>query len=259
LSFCVPVRPFPEPTVKAPFRRSEFETTRNPTERSREFRDCSPLCVVGNRSGPTEDEVIRRDSVNEAEASGQALSPLRAFIALTIVGVAAGAVVLVGSVPDSPGPRESAIPVEGASPGRSPSLSPTPGEAEELLGEGEARALFARLRSKLEEAYRQRSVAVLHEAVGRGSAQFARSRSDLRLLERNNLLDRTRTRTLEVSIVAIEPARVVVRERAAVTPRYVDDATHVEVDVQLDRTRSSSEWTLERRGERWVITSSRAT
>ena len=128
-----------------------------------------------------------------------------------------------------------------------------------MLSEDEARALFARLRGKLEEAYRQRSVEALQEAVGRGSAQLAQSRSDLRLLERNNLLDRTRTRTLEVSVVAIEPTRVVLRELAAVTPRYLDDATHVEVDVQLDRTRSSSEWVLERQGERWLITSSRAT
>jgi len=128
-----------------------------------------------------------------------------------------------------------------------------------MLSEGEARALFARLRRKLEAAYRLRSVQTLHEAVGRGSAQLAQSRSDLRLLERNNLLDRTRTRTLEVSIVAIEPARVVLRERAAVTPRYLDDATYVEVDVKLQRSTSTSEWTLERQGERWVITSSRAT
>jgi len=140
-----------------------------------------------------------------------------------------------------------------------PSVAPTPSEAHGMLGEAEAKELFARLRRKLEAAYRQRSLGALQEAVGRGSAQLAQSRSDLRLLERNNLLDRTRTRTLEVSVVAIELDRVVLRELAAVTPRYVDDATHVEVDVQLNRTRSSSEWTLERQGQRWLITSSRAT
>ena len=128
-----------------------------------------------------------------------------------------------------------------------------------MLGKSDARALFVRLRRKLEEAYRQRSVEALLEAVGRGSPQLARSRSDLRLLKQNNLLDRTRTRRLEVSVIAIEPARVVLREHAAVTPRYLDDATHVEVDVNLHRTRSTSEWTLEMQGEQWVITSSRAT
>jgi hypothetical protein len=127
-----------------------------------------------------------------------------------------------------------------------------------MLSEGQARALFARLRHKLEAAYHLRSIEALHTAVGRGSAQLAQSGKDLRLLERNNLLDRTRTRTLDVSIVAIEPARVVLRERAVVTPRYLDDATHVEVDVKLQRSTSTSEWTLERQGERWVIISSRA-
>ncbi len=67
-----------------------------------------------------------------------------------------------------------------------------------MLSEGEAKTLFTRLRRKLEEAYRQRSLEALQDAVGRGSPQLAQSRSDLRLLERNNLLDRTRTRTLGV-------------------------------------------------------------
>ncbi|MGH2776071.1 MAG: hypothetical protein ACRDJT_11670 [Actinomycetota bacterium] len=169
------------------------------------------------------------------------------------------------AAPNSPGPQDSRSPVEGESPrptSPSPptaSFAPTPSEAEGTLTEDEAKALFVRLRRKLEDAYRRRSMETLREAVGRGSAQLAQSKRDLRLLEGNNLLDRTRTSTLGVTVLAIEPARVVLRERAAVTPLYLDDATHVKVDVRLDRTRSSSEWTLERRGERWVITSSRAT
>jgi len=79
------------------------------------------------------------------------------------------------------------------------------------------------------------------------------------LLERNNLLDRTRSRILDVSIIAIEPDRLVVSERTAVRARYVDDATYIEVDLPLGPTRSTSEWTLERRGDRWLIASSRVT
>lgn len=192
----------------------------------------------------------------KAESDGPALSPLRAFVALMTVAVVAGAVIVSASAPDSSGgPRDPRTPAGG----ESPTPSASTGETKDVLGESEAQALFSRLRGKLEVAYRQRSVEALRAAVGRGSPQFSQSRSDLRLLERNNLLDRTRTRTLEVSIVATEPGRVVVRERAVVTPRFVDDATHVEVDVRLGRTRSRSEWTLERQGDRWLITSSRAT
>jgi hypothetical protein len=79
------------------------------------------------------------------------------------------------------------------------------------------------------------------------------------LLERNNLLDRTRSRTLDVSILAIEPDRLVVSERTSVRARYVDDATYIEVDLPLGPKRSTSEWTLERRADRWLIASSRVT
>lgn len=137
-------------------------------------------------------------------------------------------------------------------------MGASPRQVETRLTEEEARSLFGRLRRKLEAAYRRRSVRALVEVVARGSPQFSHSRSDFRLLDRNNLLDRTRTRRLSLSIVAIEPDRVVVSERTAVRPRYLDDATYVEVDLRLGSTTSTSEWTLEREGGRWVIASSRA-
>jgi hypothetical protein len=178
---------------------------------------------------------------------------------LVALAVVAGGLIVAASAPDRP--ASSQDPADGdAVIGReaSPSASDSAGTENELT-EREALVLFGRLRRKLEVAYRQRSAEALLRAVSRGSPQWARSRSDLRLLERNNLLDRTRSRTLEVSIVTVDPDRFVVSERSIVRPRYVDDATYVEVEVELRRTRSSSEWVVERRGDRWVITSSRAT
>jgi hypothetical protein len=178
---------------------------------------------------------------------------------LVALAVVAGGWIIAASAPDRP--ASSQDPVDGAAVvgrGPSPSASASAGAEKELTG-SEALVLFDRLRRRLEAAYRRRSTEALLQAVSRGSPQFAQSRGDLRLLERNNLLDRTRSRTLEVSIVTVDPGRFVVSERSVVRPRYVDDATYVEVDVKLRRTRSSSEWILERRGDRWVITSSRAT
>ena len=178
---------------------------------------------------------------------------------LVTLAVVAGGLIIAASTPDRP--ASSPDPVDGAAVvgrGASPSVSGSAGTENELT-EREALGLFGRLRRKLEAAYRRRSAEVLLQAVSRGSPQWARSRSDLRLLERNNLLDRTRSRTLEVLIVTVDPGRFVVSERSVVTPRYVDDATNVEVDVELGRTRSTSEWIVERRGGRWLITSSRAT
>jgi hypothetical protein len=176
---------------------------------------------------------------------------------LVALAVVAGGLIIAASAPDRP--ASSQDPVDGAAvDGRGSSPSASAGTENELT-EREALGIFGRLRRKLEAAYRRRSSETLLQAVSRGSPQWARSRSDLRLLERNNLLDRTRSRTLEVSIVTIDSGRFVVSDRTVVRPRYVDDATYVEVDIELRRTRSSSEWIVERRGDRWVITSSRAT
>ena len=178
---------------------------------------------------------------------------------LVALAVVAGGWIIATSAADRP--ASSQDPVDGAAAvGRGPSPSPSASAGtEKELTEPEALALFEGLRRKLEVAYRRRSAEALLQAVGRGSPQFAQSRGDLRLLERNHLLDRTRSRTLEVSIVTIDPGRFVVSERSVVRPRYVDDATYVEVDAELRRARSSSEWIVERRGDRWVITSSRTT
>jgi hypothetical protein len=165
--------------------------------------------------------------------------------------------VIVAATTDRSPTQYSGKGVGGVSPSRAPTVS-TLDESGSELSEREARALFRRLRRKLEVAYRRRSVEALLEVVGRGSPQHSQSRSDLRLLERNNLLDRTRSRTLDVSIVEVEADRLVVSERTVVRPRYIDDATYVEVDVNLGPTRSSSEWTIEQWDDRWVITSSRA-
>ena len=187
------------------------------------------------------------------------MSPLRAFVVLVAFAVVAGGLIVATSTADRPSPiQDSRRNAEGVSPPQTASVS-TRDESESELGEVEALALFRRLRRELEVAYRRRSVEALLEVVGRGSPQHFRSRNDLRLLERNNLLDRTRSRTLDVSIVAIEPGQVVVGERTVVKPRYIDDATYVEVDLQLGRTRSTSEWILEQRDDRWVFTSSRVT
>jgi len=214
-------------------------------------------CVVGIGQGPTGDEAIDRSSEKSVEAGGPALSPLRAFVVLLAFAVVVGAVI-VAATTDRPSPTQDSRKEAGVVSPSQTSPVPIPDESGSELSEAEARALFGRLRRKLEVAYRRRSVEVLLEVVGRGSPQHSQSRSDLRLLERNNLLDRTRSRTLDVSIVAIEPGRVVVSERTDVRPLYIDDATYVGVDMRLGRTRSRSEWTLERWDDRWVITSSRA-
>ena len=117
--------------------------------------------------------------------------------------------------------------------------------------------MFTELRGGLETVYRRRDARSLADFVKAGSLQFRAVRRDLRLLEANNLLDRTRITTLGLVVVDSEAGRIVVRERVLIRPRYLDDATHVEVDVDLERRRVTSEWTIERDGVRWRIVGSR--
>ncbi|MGH2699287.1 MAG: hypothetical protein ACRDJL_08825 [Actinomycetota bacterium] len=196
---------------------------------------------------------IERNGTDGAAPDGPPLSPLSAFFVLAVAAVVAGALVFAASRPDS---SSDSPPVTTHAAG-SPTAPASPIANPSTIGESEAEAIFEDLRSGLEEAYRRRSIEALRAVVGRGSPQFTQGRSDLRLLRQNNLLDRTRSRALEVTVVYIDDNRLVVRERALVRPRYVDDATHVELDANTTRTASTSEWTLERRGTRWVIISSR--
>jgi hypothetical protein len=204
------------------------------------------------------DEVIDGVSDGKAGPDGPALSPLRAFLGLAIAAGVAGTLVVAASRPDSPADSQSSRVAE-----RETSLRPTLGssppgrESEVALTDDEAEAIFRRLRRRLERAYRKRSIELLRETVEPGSPQFAQSGRDLRFLARNNLLDRTRTRTLRVTVTVAGAERIVVRERAVVRPRYLDDATYVEVKAQLRNTRARSEWTLEMNRDRWMITSSR--
>jgi hypothetical protein len=171
---------------------------------------------------------------------------------LGAVALIVGAVV-AASMPDPEGDSAPAAPNES----EALRTRTTPTEDPSTLTAREARTIFTGVRRRLEEAYRRRSIDLLEEVAGPGSPQLARGRRDLRLLERNDLLDRTRIRSLQVTLVSIAPGRLVVRERAEVRPRFVDEATHVELDAGLARRVSISEWVLERQGAAWMIISSR--
>lgn len=181
-------------------------------------------------------------------ASPPPLTPLRGFMLAVVVAIAGGFAF-------------AGLRGNGARSGGSP-VTPAPSASEasrELPAPdtGEALAIFTELRGGLERVYRRRDPRSLAAVVKPGSPQFKAVRRDLRLLATNNLLDRTRTRTLGLVVVESDPGRIVVRERVLVRPHYVDDATYVALDVDLERSRVTSEWTIEREGVRWRIVRSR--
>ena len=196
------------------------------------------------------------DAGNTTGGAPPPLTPVRGFVLVAAVATAGGLVIpgLLGG-----GERDGASPVT-PTPTAEVSSSPiASGEGPELAEPDteEALAIFTELRAGLERVYRRRDLAALTAVVRPGSTQFKAVRRDLRLLATNNLLDRTRIRTLGLEIVGIEAGRIVARERVVIRPLYVDDATHVEVDVDLERSRVTSEWTIERDGLRWRIVGSR--
>lgn len=170
----------------------------------------------------------RRDHAGKTTGEASpALTPLRGFLLAAAVAIAGGLAV-AGLWED--GARRGSPP---APPSPSAKVSSSPSIFEESAApvvpdRGEALAIFTELRGGLESVYRRRDPRSLAEVVKRGSLQFEAVRKDLRLLATNNLLDRTRTRTLGLVVVVSEAGRIVVRERVLLRPRYVDDATHVE-------------------------------
>jgi len=200
----------------------------------------------------------RRDEGDnhEAKSSQPPLSPTRAFAVLAMIALVGGLIVASATWNPSEDVPADTQPSPQPTPDRvrSPSASPD-GGGDPVLSRSEALSLFADLRHGLERAYRKRDLVLLGNVVRRGSPQFDRSRKDIRLLERTNLLDRTSVRTLKLTLISSEPDVIVVSERALVRPRYIDDATYVEVDVDLVPTTTTSEWTIERVGETWSIVS----
>lgn len=202
------------------------------------------------------DERRDRGDIRRAESPQPPLSPMRAFAVLALIALVGGLVVASAAWNRSEEGAGEAQPPPRPTPDLVPSPSPLPDEGgDPALGRDEALGLFADLRRGLERAYRKRDVGLLGNVVRRGSPQFDRSHKDIRLLERNNLLDRTRIRTLKVTIVSNGPDVIIVRERVLVRPRYIDDATYVEVDVDLTPTKTTSKWTMERVGRTWTIVS----
>ncbi len=196
------------------------------------------------------------DAGNTTGGPAPPLTPVRGFVLAAAVAAAGGLVIagLLGG-----GERDGALPV---TPTPTAQVSSSPIASEEGLeladpDNEEALAIFTELRDGLERVYRHRDLAALTAVVKPGSPQFGAVRRDLRLLVTNNLLDRTRIRTLGLEVVEIEAGRIVVRERVVIRPLYVDDATYVEADVDLERSRVTSEWTIERDGVRWRIVESR--
>jgi hypothetical protein len=198
----------------------------------------------------------RKDDAGNSTGGSPPLTPVRGFMLAAAVATAGG-LVISGLLGD--GERDGASPLT-PTPTAEVSSSPIASEEGPELADpdtGEALAIFTELRAGLERIYRRRDLAALTGVVKPGSAQFKAVRRDLRLLAMNNLLDRTRIRTLALEIVEVEAGRIVVRERTVIRPRYVDDATYVGADVDLERSRVTSEWTIERAGMRWRIVGSR--
>lgn len=66
-------------------------------------------------------------------------------------------------------------------------------------------------------------------------------------------MDRTRTdsRIEEVRVVATKEVEVV--EKVVIHPRFIDDATGLEADLEVPTQRATLVWTIVKRGSEWRI------
>ena len=197
----------------------------------------------------------RRKDAGNSTGGGPPLTPLRGFMLVTAVATTGGLLIvgLAANRESDGAARVTPTPTREVSPPITSGGTPEFAEPDT----GEALAIFTDLRNRLEGVYRRRDPAALTAVVKPGSPQSRSARRDLRLLASNNLLDRTRIRTIGLEVVESEAQRLVVRELVVIRPRYLDDSTYVEVDVDLAPSRVTSEWIIEREGARWLIVGSR--
>ena len=190
-----------------------------------------------------------------------ALSPLQAFILVGAIALAAG-IFLVTRTEGPPAEARSNAAAPPATNALTPVTPTTPASTKASakpqptampLTPQRAIATFGRLRRLLDSAYARRDLGDIDEFAAPGSPIFAHATTQIRFLKRRSLLDRTLTKVTDLEVRAITPNQIKLVERVVIKPRYVDEATGLETDLDLTAERAILVWTLVRVDSGWHI------
>jgi hypothetical protein len=119
--------------------------------------------------------------------------------------------------------------------------------------------VFRRLRRVLDRVYASRDLGRVDDFAAPGSPQFAHATRQIRFLKRHSLLDRTKTESQVVEVRVLGGDELEIQEKVVIRPRYVDEATGLEADLEVPVQRATLTWTLQRQAGVWRIYSAEKT
>ncbi len=199
-----------------------------------------------------EDSRARR-SVEE-EPTSSALSPLQAFLLVGGLALLAGVFLATRATgPPAQAAGDQVMPTSSASQSTPSAPAAESQSSPEPLSEKEAIAEFSRLRRLLDRAYATGNPARIGEFAAPESPAFTQATKQIRFLRRHSLLDRTRTTTRGVKIRTISPNQFELVEKVVIHPRYIDEATGLEADLDVATQRTTLVWTVVRHNLGWRI------
>jgi len=176
----------------------------------------------------------RRDAPDEA--SGSVLSPLRGFLVLLAVLVAAGVLIVVTKSDDDPPPVTNTAPAT----------------TDFSLTDEEAVARFGELNALAWQSALERDQSLLSGIFTESGPTGTRAAKAIRGLLHDDVIDRSRSKTLSVQVVLNEPEEIQLREISRLHPCFETEEGKDVTDAP-EIVQRTILWTLKQEQRVWRI------
>ncbi len=181
---------------------------------------------------------------------GAPVSPVRAFLLLLALLVGAGLVLWMTTRPERAEPIRMA-PSQGAG-GNGVTDEQPEGRAKERPTKAEAKNLYRELQELVQNATRKRDLSILSVAVSPRGTSFKPASESIRKLLRDDVLDRTTFRSIDVTVLKVGKKQIRVKEERHLSPCFVTEGG-VDVTQGPPAVRQVTVWSLHRFGREWLI------
>jgi hypothetical protein len=201
---------------------------------------------------PEKSVVTGKDGSGTGPAGGAPMSPVRAFLLLLALLVLAGVVLLMTTRPERAEPIQMERP-QGAGDNGVTQEGPE-SRPEERLTKAEAKKIFEDLQGLVYKATRKRNLSILTKAIAPVGASFKPASESIRKLLRDDVLDKTKFRSIDVRVLEVRKGRIRVKEERRLHPCFVTEGG-VDVTRGPPAVKQVTLWALHRFGQNWLIES----
>ena len=201
---------------------------------------------------PENSAVTGKDGSGAGPTGGAPLSPVRAFLLLMALLVLAGVILLLTTRPERAEPirmeRSQAAGETGA-----PQENPE-SRTKQHPTKAEAKKIFQDLQGLVYKATRKRSLSILTKALAPGGTSFKPASESIRKLLRDDVLDKTKFRSIDVRVLKVRKGQIRVKEERRLLPCFVTEGG-VDVTRGPPAVKQVTLWALHRFGQNWLIES----